>query len=72
MTYGENFLLKAYAIYVWKLPYLKILFWLAAIIHSGQSKFEYKYLGDSQTEFENILGYESGDQVGLLDEKYER
>ncbi len=72
MTYGGNLLPKAYAIYVWKLPVLKFfLFWLAAIIYSGQSNFKYEYLGEFETEFENILGYESGDQLGSVDEKYQ-
>jgi hypothetical protein len=48
---------------------LKVLFWLAAIIYIGQSNFEYKYLGEFPTEFENILGYESGDHEGSIDEK---
>jgi hypothetical protein len=68
MTYGGNLLPKAWAIHVWKLTLLKIWFWLAAIIYSGQSNFEYEYLGEFETEFENILGYESGDQVGSIDE----
>jgi hypothetical protein len=55
-------------------PYSKTLlalnfFWLAAILHSGQSNFKFEYLGEFVTEFENILGYESGAQMGLIDEK---
>jgi hypothetical protein len=32
-------------------------------INSGQSNFEYEYLGEYETEFKNILGHESGAQV---------
>jgi hypothetical protein len=38
-------------------------------INSGQSNFKFKYLGEFKTEFENILGYESGAQVGSIHEK---
>jgi hypothetical protein len=48
------------------------LFRLAAIIYSGQSNFEYEYFGEFETEFENILGYESGAQVDSIDETYQR
>jgi hypothetical protein len=66
MTYGGNSLPKAYAL-------LKILFWLAVIIYSGQSNFEYEYPGELENKRENnIFVYESGDQVGSIDEKYQR
>jgi hypothetical protein len=42
---------------------------LAAILYGGQSNFEFEYLGEFVTEFENILSYESGTQMGLNDEK---
>ncbi len=70
MTSGGNLLPNAYAIYVRNLPVLKILLWLAAIIYSDQTNFEYEYLGEFETELENVLGYESGDHVGSVDEKY--
>jgi hypothetical protein len=35
-------------------------FLLAAILYCSQSNFEFEYLGEFVTEFENILGYESG------------
>jgi hypothetical protein len=38
-------------------------------VYSSQSNFEYEYLGEFETEFENILGYESGDHEGSIDEK---
>jgi hypothetical protein len=38
--------------------------------NSGRSNFEFKYLGELGTKFENILGYKSGAQVGTFDEKY--
>ncbi len=50
-------------------PSLKFFFWLAAILYSGQSNFEFEYLGEFVTEFENILGYESEAQMGLIDKK---
>ncbi len=40
-------------------PSLKF-FWLAAILYSGQSNFEFECLGEFVTEFENVLGYELG------------
>ncbi len=46
---------------------LKIWFLFAAIKYSGQSNFKYEYLGEFVTEFENILGYESGEQVDSID-----
>ncbi len=52
-------------------PSLKF-FLLAAILYSGQSYFEFEYLVEFETEFENILGYESGAQMGLIDEKNQR
>jgi hypothetical protein len=37
------------------------------------SNFEYEYLGEFKTKWENnIFVYESGDQVGSIDEKYQR
>jgi hypothetical protein len=30
--------------------------------NSGQSNFKFEYLGEFETEFENILGHESGAQ----------
>jgi hypothetical protein len=41
-------------------------------MYGGQSNFEFEYLGEFITEFENILGYESGAQMGLIDEKNQR
>ncbi len=41
-------------------------------INSGQSNFEYKYLGEFENEFKNILGHESGAQVCLFDGKKQR
>jgi hypothetical protein len=41
-------------------------------INSGQSNFEYEYLGEFKTEFKNILGHESGAQVCLFDGKKQR
>jgi hypothetical protein len=38
-------------------------------MYSGQSNFESEYLFKFETEFENILGYESVFQVGSSDEK---
>jgi hypothetical protein len=38
-------------------------------INSGQSNFKFEYLGEIKTEFENILGHESGGQVVLIHEK---
>jgi hypothetical protein len=38
------------------------------MIYSGQSNFEYEYLGEFEIEFENTLGYESEDSVGTIDE----
>jgi hypothetical protein len=39
------------------------------MLYSGQSNFEFEYLGEFVSEFEYILGYESGAQMGLIDEK---
>jgi hypothetical protein len=50
-------------------PNLKFFFGLATILYSSQSNFEFECLGEFVTEFENILGYESGAQMGLIDEK---
>jgi hypothetical protein len=36
-------------------------------LHSGESSLNFDYVGGFETEFENILGYESGRQVGLID-----
>jgi hypothetical protein len=41
-------------------------------IKSGQSNFEFEYLGEFGTEFENILVYETGAQVGSIYEKNQR
>ncbi len=38
-------------------------------INSGQSKFEFEYLGESETVFKNILGYEKAAPVGTFDEE---
>ncbi len=35
-------------------------------------RYEYEYIGVFKTKFENILEYESGDQVGSLGEKHQR
>jgi hypothetical protein len=42
------------------------------VIYISQSNFEYKYFGKFKTEFENILGHESGDHEGSIDEKNQR
>jgi hypothetical protein len=42
------------------------------IFNSGQSNFEYEYLGKFETEFKNILGHESGAQVCSFDGKKQR
>jgi hypothetical protein len=52
-------------------PSLKFFF-LAAISYSSQSNFEFEYLGEFITDLENILGYESRAQMGLIDEKNQR
>ncbi len=39
----------------------------AVILYCGQSNYEFKYLGEFITEFENILEYESGAQVRSFD-----
>jgi hypothetical protein len=39
------------------------------VLYSGESNFKFGYVGKSKTEFENVLGYESGAQVGSIDEK---
>jgi hypothetical protein len=41
-------------------------------INSGQSNLKFEYLGEFETEFENILGHESGAQVGSIHEKKTR
>jgi hypothetical protein len=38
-------------------------------INSSQSNFKFEYLGEFGTEIENILGHESGAQVGSIHEK---
>jgi hypothetical protein len=54
-------------------PSLNIFFeWPLYYVYSGQSNFEFKNLGEFVTEFENILGYESEAQIGLIDEKNQR
>ncbi len=37
--------------------------------NSGQSNFEFEFLGEFENEFKNVLGYESGALVGPIDEK---
>ncbi len=41
-------------------------------VDSGQSNFKFEYLGEFETEFENILGHESEGQVVLIREKNQR
>ncbi len=41
-------------------------------INSGQSNFEYEYLGEFETEFKNNLGHELGAQVCSFDGKKQR
>jgi hypothetical protein len=41
-------------------------------INSGQSNLKFEYLVEFETEFENILGHESGAQVGSIREKNQR
>jgi hypothetical protein len=41
-------------------------------INSGQSNFKSEYLGEFETEFENILGHESGAQMGSIHENNHR
>jgi hypothetical protein len=41
-------------------------------INSSQSNFEFEYLGEFETEFENILEYKSGAQVCSFDGKKQR
>jgi hypothetical protein len=41
-------------------------------INSGQSNFEYEYLGEFENQFKNILGHESGAQVCSFDGKKQR
>jgi hypothetical protein len=41
-------------------------------INGGQSNFEFEYLGEFETEFENVLGYKSGAQVRSFDGKKQR
>ncbi len=36
--------------------------------YNGQFNFKFEYLGEIETEFENVLVYESGAQVGSIDE----
>ncbi len=38
-------------------------------INSGQSNFEFEYLGESETVFKNILGYETAAPVNTSDEE---
>jgi hypothetical protein len=40
-------------------------------MNSGQSNFKFEYLGEFETEFEIILGHESGAQVGSIHKKPE-
>ncbi len=37
-------------------------------MYSVQSNFEFEYIAEFVTEFENIPGYESGAQMGFVDE----
>jgi hypothetical protein len=39
------------------------------MLYCGQSNFEFEYLGEFETEFENFLGYKSGAQVCSFDGK---
>ncbi len=41
-------------------------------INSGQSNFEFEYIGEFETEFYKFLEYESGAQVGSIDRKKQR
>jgi hypothetical protein len=41
-------------------------------INSGQSNFKFEYLGEFESEFENILEHESGGQVVTIHEKNQR
>ncbi len=41
-------------------------------ISSSQSNFKFEYLDKFETELENILGHESGGQVGSIHEKNQR
>jgi hypothetical protein len=41
-------------------------------INSGQSNFEFEYLGELEADFENSLAFESGAQVSLIHEKNKR
>jgi hypothetical protein len=41
-------------------------------INSGQSNFEYEYLGEFETELKNFLGHESGAQACSFDGKKQR
>jgi hypothetical protein len=34
-----------------------------------QSNFKFEYLGEFETDFENVLGHESGALVGSIDKK---
>jgi hypothetical protein len=38
-------------------------------IYSGQSNFKFEYLGEFETELKNLLGHESGAQVGAIHKK---
>ncbi len=53
-------------------PSLKFFILLAAIFYCGQSNIEFEYHGKFVTEFENVLGYESGAQVCSFDGKKRR
>jgi hypothetical protein len=41
-------------------------------INSGQSNFEFEYIGEFETELKPILEYESGAQVGSIGRKNQR
>jgi hypothetical protein len=41
-------------------------------INSGQSNYEFEYIGEFETEFKTFLEYESGAQVGSIGRKKQR
>jgi hypothetical protein len=43
--------------------------YLAAITCGSQSNSEFEFLSEFEIEFKNILGYESGAQMGLIMKK---
>jgi hypothetical protein len=42
---------------------------LATIIYSSQLNSEFEFFSEFETDFKNILGYESGAQMGLIMKK---